>query len=148
MEPDRRPRADGVANVESVDRNAIVRSQLPTQELNVLARYHPNLLIVGKESAVSPTVLALTSDFYPIVRRWPEEADRLVSDQHTTLIVPEIGCLTPDSLACLTEWLDARFGRFQIVSTSSTPLLCRVQSGLFPADLYYRLNTLVLTLES
>ena len=148
METHRRPRADGVANVENADRQAFIRSQLPPQELNVVVRYHPNLLIVGKESAVSPTVLALMSDFYPTVHRWPEEPDQFDLEQHTTLIVPEVGCLAPGSLDRLVETIDTTFGRVQVISTSSTPLLDRVQRGVFPAALYYRLNTLVLTLES
>ena len=86
------------------------------------------------------------SDFYINVRRWPEVPDR-DSEVNTTLIVAEVGCLTSDSLDRLAEWLDTPFGRVQIVSTSSTPLLERVRAGAFPASLYYRLNTVVLAVD-
>lgn len=148
METRGRPRADNVSSVANAAELTQRRSRLPASELDVLVRYHPNLLIVGKESAIAPTVLALMSDFYPTVTHWPEVPDRFGSEDNATLIVPEVGCLTQGSLDRLAEWLDTPFGRCQIVSTSSTSLHDRVQQGLFPAALYYRLNTLLLTIDS
>jgi hypothetical protein len=55
MEILRRPEAGSFSNVLSADQLARVRSLIPTPELDALVRYHPNLLIVGKESAVAPT---------------------------------------------------------------------------------------------
>jgi hypothetical protein len=147
MESERRPGAGGRPNALSADQLARLRGLIPPAELDALVRYHPNLLIVGKESAVAPTVLALMSDFYTNVRRWPEVPDRVDAEVNTTLIVSEVGCLTSDSLDRLAEWLDTPFGRVQIVSTSSTPLLDRVRAGAFPASLYYRLNTVVLAVD-
>jgi len=147
METLRRPEAGSFSNVLSADQLARVRSLIPTPELDALVRYHPNLLIVGKESAVAPTVLALMPDFYANVCRWPEVPDRVGSEVNTTLIVSEVGRLTSESLGRLAEWLDTPFGRVQIVSTSSTSLLERVQAGAFPASLYYRLNTVLLSVD-
>jgi len=143
----RRPGAAGLSNVLNADQLARLRGLLPSPELDALVRYHPNLLIVGKESAVTPTVLALIPDFYANVCRWPDVPDRVDTEVNTTLIVSEVGCLTSASLDRLAEWLDTPFGRVQIVSTSSTSLLERVQAGEFPASLYYRLNTVVLSVD-
>jgi Sigma-54 interaction domain len=147
METQRRPRADEFSNILSADQLAHARGLIPSSELDVLVRYHPNLLIVGKESAVAPTVLALMSDFYRNVYRWPEVPDGIDSGVDTTLIVSEVGCLTSVSLDRLVQWLDTSLARVQIVSTSSTSLLERVQAGAFPASLYYRLNTVLLAVD-
>jgi len=147
MDTERRPGAGGRSDVSSADQLARARGLIPPPELDVLVRYHPNLLIVGKESATAPTVLALMPDFYTNVRRWPEVPDRIEAEVNTTLIVAEVGCLTPASLDRLAEWLDTPNGRVQIVSTSSTSLLERVQAGAFPSSLYYRLNTVVLAVD-
>ena len=147
METARRPGAAGLSNVLNADQLARVRGLIPSPELDALVRYHPNLLIVGKESAVRPTVLALMPDFYANVCRWPDVPDRVDAEVNTTLIVSEVGCLTPHSLDRLAEWLDTPFGRVQIVSTSSTSMIERVQAGEFPASLYYRLNTVLLSVD-
>jgi Sigma-54 interaction domain len=147
METPRRRGAEGLSSVLSANQLALVRGFIPPAELDVLVRYHPNLLIVGQESAVAATVLALMSDFYKNVCRWPEVPDRVGSEIDTTLIVSEVGCLPSSSLNQLAEWLDSPFGRVQIVSTSSTSLLERVAAGAFPASLYYRLNTVFLAVN-
>ncbi len=148
MEPQRRLGADGLSNVVSADNLARVRGLIPPPELDALVRYHPNLLIVGKESAVAQTVLALMSDFYTNVCRWPDVPDGVDSEVNTTLIVSEVGCLPLGSLDRLVQWLDTPLGRVQIVSTSSTSLLERVQAGAFPASLYYRLNIVLINVDS
>jgi len=147
METVRRSGTAGLSNVLNADQLARARGLIPSPELDALVRYHPNLLIVGKESAVTPTVLALMPDFYANVCRWPDVPNRVDAEVNTTLIVSEVGRLTSVSLDRLAEWLDTPFGRVQIVSTSSTSLLERVQAGEFPASLYYRLNTVLLSVD-
>ena len=52
-------------------------------------------------------------------------------------------CRTGSS-AVLLRWLERATGRTQVVSTTSTSLLPRVQDGTFVDTLYYRLNTVCL----
>jgi hypothetical protein len=58
-----------------------------------------------------------------------------------TMVLHDVGRLQPHEQLDLLAWLEQADGRTQIVSTSPTPLLPRVQCGAFIDTLYYRLNT-------
>ena len=53
-----------------------------------------------------------------------------------TLILHDIGALTPDEQRHLLKWLEQAAGRTQIISTASAPLPPAVKAGTFPENLY------------
>jgi transcriptional regulator of acetoin/glycerol metabolism len=57
------------------------------------------------------------------------------------MVLHDVGRLQPHEQLDLLAWLEQADGRTQVVSTSATPLLPRVQCGAFIDTLYYRLNT-------
>jgi transcriptional regulator of aromatic amino acid metabolism len=57
-----------------------------------------------------------------------------------TMVLQDVGGLTPEDQLRLFDWLERNVGKTQVISTSSTPLLPRVQAGTFMDMLYYRLN--------
>jgi len=82
-----------------------------------------------------------------LVRTW-EPGETLVLPPVTssgTLILHEVGALTEDDQLRLLAWLEQIDGRTRVVSTTAESLFARVEAGLFIEALYYRLNTVSLT---
>ena len=102
-----------------------------------------NLLLVAPEGVVRFVLESLLLDLHEPIDRWhPGDALALPSpDGNGTLVLHEAGALTAAEQLELLDWLERAEGRTQVISTSSTPLLGRVQSGNFIDTLYYRLNT-------
>ncbi|HET9010712.1 MAG TPA: hypothetical protein VFN38_02810 [Gemmatimonadaceae bacterium] len=102
-----------------------------------------NLLLVAPDGVVRYVLESLLLDLRePIVRWSPGNVLDLSSVDHaSTIILHDVGNLPPRDQLGLLEWLEHADGRAQVVSTSATPLLSRVQGGAFVDTLYYRLNT-------
>jgi transcriptional regulator of acetoin/glycerol metabolism len=66
--------------------------------------------------------------------------------QQGTLILHDVGNLSPAEQLELLGWLADVDRDVQVVSTSSTQLMPRVNSGAFLDTLYYRLNTVCVDL--
>jgi hypothetical protein len=67
-----------------------------------------------------------------------------VSDRPATLVVRSVSALDPEQQQALLDWLDAPGDRIQVISTTIDPLYPLVSRGAFLANLYYRLNVLLL----
>ncbi len=113
-------------------------------ERRTLVTLRPNIMIEGQESDVERTLVALTADFRPGTCEWSAIASRPAETPLATIIVREVTRLPLADLQRLNKWLDATNPRVQLIVTSSTPVFRAVQQGRFPADLYYRLNTVML----
>src|SRR4029077_16849460 len=61
-----------------------------------------------------------------------------------TMVLHDVGILTPAYQLHLLGWLEQTTTRAQLISTSSDPLLPLVQAGVFNETLLYRLNTICL----
>jgi hypothetical protein len=113
-------------------------------ERRTLVTLRPNIMIEGQESDVERTLVALTGDFRPGTCEWSSIVNRDAETPVATIIVRDVTRLPLGDLHRLNEWLDATNPRVQLIVTSSTPVFHAVQQGRFPADLYYRLNTVML----
>jgi DNA-binding NtrC family response regulator len=60
------------------------------------------------------------------------------------LVVRSVSALDRDQQQALLAWLDAPGNRMQVISTTTDPLYPLVSRGAFLANLYYRLNVLLL----
>ncbi|TMQ03135.1 MAG: hypothetical protein E6J90_53970 [Deltaproteobacteria bacterium] len=96
-------------------------------ERRTLVTLRPNIMIEGQESDVERTLVALTADFRPGTCEWSAIASDHAETPVATIIVRDVTRLPLADLQRLSEWLDAT-----------------IQQGRFPADLYYRLNTVML----
>jgi sigma-54-interacting transcriptional regulator len=107
-----------------------------------------NLLIVYRGEIGRQTLDALLKEMYHPVATWqaglPLALPRVAPAG--TIVLHDISALRPPDQSRLLAWLDAARGRTQVVSTTSTPLLTRVQTGTFDETLYYRLNTVCVDL--
>ena len=102
-----------------------------------------NLLLIAADGVVRYVIESLLLDLQEPIARWkPGERLTLPSPSDGgTLVLHDVGALSGDDQLRLIDWLERAEGRTQVVSTSSTPLLPRVDSGVFVDTLYYRLNT-------
>ena len=102
-----------------------------------------NLLLIAPDGVVRFVLESLLLDLQEPIVRW-RPGDRLAlpsPDESGTLVLHEAGTLSTDDQLRLLDWLERAEGRTQVISTSSTPLLPRVQAAAFIDTLYYRLNT-------
>ena len=101
-----------------------------------------NVLLTGGHGATREVLARLLRDVGgPILAWYPGE--RLILPRHPrvgTMILHEVGMLAEDDQRRLLEWLETRPRRVQIVSTTSSPLILKVDAGTFNDSLYFRLN--------
>jgi hypothetical protein len=103
-----------------------------------------NLLLVGAERPVQDILNLVQRECVQPVATWCPEKPLVLPpvDQAKTMILRDVGRLSPADQRRLLDWLDKASGRTQIVSTAPEPLLASVQAGALSSALYYRLNTL------
>ena len=109
-----------------------------------------NLLLIAPVGVVQFVLESLLLDLQEPIAEW-HAGERLAlppADQGGTLVLHESSSLTRDDQVRLLEWLERADGRTQVVSTSSSALLPRVQAGTFIDTLYYRLNTVCVDVTS
>jgi hypothetical protein len=112
-------------------------------ELVGLGMPRVNLHLIGMDRVIRNVLQALVQDIDRPLASWVP-GQKLVLPPATrggTLILYEVGALAADHQLRLLDWLDQAFGRTQVVSTTTAPLLGRIQNGTFIDILYYRLNT-------
>lgn len=88
--------------------------------------------------------------FEPIRLFTPDTEGPVPLPTEGTLILMEIGLLNGSQQSELVAWLDQldRRDPVQIVSTTTGQILPLIESGIFRAELYYRLNVIRIDLSS
>jgi hypothetical protein len=120
---------------------------IPPQEWRAIISIRPNLLIEGPDEGAEKIIDAITTALSGPVREW----DRPASDQDTgaTLVVRRVDLLSAADHHRLLDAMNAEIATRrirQVITTSTQPLFRLVESGQFPDNLYYRLNTIRLEL--
>lgn len=112
-------------------------------DLQLLRFPRLNVLLTGTERVIQNVLDMMLPDIRMPLGQWrPGEHLTLPPVTQTgTLILRHVGGLTPDDQLRLVGWLELTAGRTQVISTTASPLMPRVQSGAFLDTLYYRLNT-------
>ena len=118
------------------------------QELALLTRV--NLLVVGAENDVAALIASLWPSLVtPIVVRYRGEPLRLSTVPRVgTFVIYDLETLTGEKQDALHRWVCAGIGHARVVSSASGSLFPMVESGLFNAGLYYRLNVVTIDLTS
>jgi Sigma-54 interaction domain len=117
----------------------------------MLRAMRPNILIIGRNDAVDPAVMALVGELPGTVSYVAPNApppEEQSGDDAGMLIVPDVAALSAERQHEWLAWLndpDAR--RPQIVATSPVPLYPMVVKETFLEALYYRLNTILLDVQ-
>jgi hypothetical protein len=122
-------------------------SQLP-EDYRLARAAGVNLLIVVPDGSNGFAELLIADLATPVVAWRPGERLMLPQAEQTgTLLLHNVGTLSPHDQRYLVEWLERAAGRTQVVSTTPVALLPLVQAGTFLARLYYRLNTVCVDLN-
>ena len=122
-------------------------SQLP-EDYRLARAAGVNLLIVVPDGSNGFAELLIADLATPVVAWRPGERLMLPQAEKTgTLLLHNVGTLSPHDQRYLVEWLERAAGRTQVVSTTPVALLPLVQAGTFLARLYYRLNTVCVDLN-
>jgi len=102
-----------------------------------------NLLLIAPDAVVRFVLESLLLDLREPITRWTPGEPLIPPspDGSGTLLLRDVHALPPADQLLLLDWLEQAEGRTQVVSTTATPLLPRVQCGEFIDTLYYRLNT-------
>ena len=97
-----------------------------------------NLLLIAPDGVVQHVLQSLMPDLREPVARWsPGQPLRLPSPALAgTIVLHDVHDLPLGDQRRLLDWLELSKGRTQVVSTTSTPLLPRVQAGEFIATLF------------
>jgi hypothetical protein len=114
---------------------------IPFEEWHAIVALRPNILIEGTECDTERFIGAVTSASKNVAYDW----DGLPPETRTaaTVIVRRVDLMGLEEQRQLLQTLDSEGARpRQILATSARPLYPLVEAGRFPADLYYRLNTI------
>jgi len=68
------------------------------------------------------------------------------ADRPSVLVLYDVDRLTPDEQCRLLAWLDEHLA-VQVISTCGEPMTPLIDAVVFLANLYYRLNTVLLTVD-
>ena len=115
----------------------------------MLVGAHPNLLLEGAKVSTDAVLLQLTPHLCePIVRMSAVAAFIPPVGEVGALILSDIDRLSRDDQSALLAWLANTDSLTTIVSTTTQSLFGLVQRGLFDVGLYYRLNVMLLQVDS
>jgi hypothetical protein len=101
-----------------------------------------NLHLIHRNRSIENVLKMVAEDLLKPIAIW-KPGERLVlpsAGRAGTIILHDVGALSRDDQQQLLQWLESA-ANTQVVSTTQSPLLPRVQNGRFDDRLYYRLNT-------
>jgi hypothetical protein len=116
-----------------------------------LARLHRvNVLLMGPQPLVEDALQRLLPELREPIYTWaaPDPLELPSPEQSGTLILREIGELVPADQQRLAWWLESSAGRTQVISTTASQLVRRVDAGVFLDTLYYRLNVVCVEISA
>jgi hypothetical protein len=112
-------------------------------DLQLMTVRRMNVLLMGTTPVVEDALNRLMAHLREPVRTWrfPDPLELPPAAEVGTLILRDVESLPPVDQCRLLRFLELSGGRTQIVSTSGSRLLARVEASVFLDTLYYRLNT-------
>jgi len=117
-------------------------TSLRPDDWQLLVTARPNTLLEGPHEATDAIVGEAMEWLAEPLATWTGAPPS--SDRPATLLVRSVSALDRDQQRALLAWLDAPGDRIQVISTTTDPLYPLVDRGAFLANLYYRLNVLLL----
>jgi len=114
-------------------------------EWKVLRTHRYNVLVEGDGAATSAVVgLLLPYTREAVVWHRPYAPLELPDRTTNTFVLRNAASLSANDQGRLLGWFGDTGSRTQIISTAESPLFALVESGIFDATLYYRLNIMLL----
>ena len=120
-----------------------------THEWDHLCTRKHNVLFEGPEDSIEGLLILLEPHLRAPVLRKPARASlELPTGECGALVLQDVSALSRKEQAELLRWLDDSNARTQVVSTAVDPLFPLVARGLFDEALYYRLNVILLCVDT
>jgi hypothetical protein len=118
-------------------------------ECSSLRDRHSNLLLEGPAEVTDALLFLLRPHLRePILWKRSGAPLDLPADQGDTLVLRDVAALSADEQQRLLRWLEEKEPPRQVVSTTTIPVFPLVAHGLFDSVLYYRLNVMLLQVDS
>ena len=131
------------------DRPTFLPADLHT-EWDLIVRAPHNLLVLANSSATNEMLAALKPHLRVPLHEYTPTGGAVPEPAEGTLVLFDVARLNTKEQTQLLQWLDQINERLQVqvVSTTSEPLFPLVQAGAFLADLYYKLNVVLIDLSA
>ena len=127
----------------TAERRRSTQTSLRPDDWQLLVSARPNTLLEGPHETTDAIVGEAMEWLAEPYATWCG-APPARCDCPATLVVRSVSALDQDQQQALLAWLDAPGNRMQVISTTTDPLYPLVSRGAFLANLYYRLNVLLL----
>jgi hypothetical protein len=115
----------------------------------MLRTVRPNILVIGRTDFVQSAVSVLIAELPGPVEYLRSNAPPPSDADAQMLVVPDVASLSTDRQREWLTWLDdLNVRRPQIVATSDVPIYPLVRRDEFSGVLYYRLNTILLDVQT
>ena len=123
-------------------------SFLDRLDLRLFTTSRPNCLLIGPDALVDDALTALQPFFRhaPVFLDGRHLLELPPSSCGATFVVRHVGKLNTPQQGAFSSWIESAPSRVQIVSTSAGPIWPAVEGGSFLSSLYYRLNTMTISL--
>jgi hypothetical protein len=120
---------------------------IATPEWRSVCAWRHNVMLEGPAQATDNLLRLLGPHLHaPAVRTCGRVPLALPAVGCGALVLHDVSALDSREQAALASWLDA--GGTQVVSTTAHPLLPMIADGVFDEALYYRLNVMLLSIDS
>ena len=121
---------------------------VPPTDWRTILNTRANVLVTGPKDALAVFLQTARSEMRDPIRTSGPGLPPFL-DGARTLIISEVDALTVADQQRLRRWFDERKNAdVQVISATSEPLFALVNANAFDAQLYYRLNTIVLEIEA
>jgi hypothetical protein len=121
---------------------------VPPTDWRTILNTRANVLVTGPKDALAVFLQTARSEMRDPIRASGPGLPPFL-DGARTLIISEVDALTVADQQRLRRWFDERKNAdVQVISATSEPLFALVNANAFDAQLYYRLNTIVLEIEA
>jgi hypothetical protein len=110
--------------------------------------WHPHVLLVGNDASIKPALARVRPQLRTPISHWrPAVATDPPLVTSGSLIIWDVGALSPDQQRHLLAWMTGAGANVQIISIAESQLFPRVRQKAFLDDLYYRLNMVCVSLD-
>ena len=143
-------RRDAIAERRSVDRPGLdkVRTASVTTPASRTPLSRPNVLVIGPIAQTEAAVIAIVAALGKPAHFWAPEVPMPARGDGRAIVIRDIATLSPVLQKAWLAWLSTHQRRRpHIIATSSIAVFPLIAQGMFLADLYYRLNTILLDLR-
>jgi hypothetical protein len=121
---------------------------VPSTDWRATLRLRANIMVAGPQDALHAFLEAAQPELREPIRTTNGVLPQVL-DGMRTLIITDVDRLDSIDQQRLRDWFDhGRNTDVQVVSLTSTPLYSLVAANAFDTDLYYRLNTIFLEIQT